>query len=54
MPHCEGRLQALPTSIRTGRKGLPVTNTVAHYETELNTTVKMFLAQATGLSRLGE
>ncbi len=28
----QGRLQALPTNIRLNWKGLPVTNTLAHYE----------------------
>jgi hypothetical protein len=28
----DGRLLALPTNIRLGKKGLPVTNTLAYYE----------------------
>ncbi len=37
-----GRLQALPTNIKLGRKSLTHMHTLAYYTTELITTVKKF------------
>jgi hypothetical protein len=41
--HPNGRLLALPSNIRLGRKGLPGTNTPAYYDLETITTVKSFI-----------
>ncbi len=41
-----GRLQALPTNIRLGWKGLPETNALAYYEKAQLTAVKCFITLA--------
>ena len=44
-------LLVLPTNIRLGRQSMQVANTLAYYDTAINTAVKSFIVQAPVLSR---
>jgi hypothetical protein len=41
-------LLVLPTNIRLGWKSMQVVNTLAYYDTAINTAVKSFIVQAPG------
>ncbi len=45
-----GSLLVLPTNIRLGGKSMQVANTLAYYDTAINTAVKSFIVQAPVIS----
>jgi len=51
--HSNGRLLALPTNDRFGRKLMAVANTLAYYDTASITAIKSFIMPARGVQYLG-